>query len=130
MKRLYQLQHSPLSILALAGLSALLLWLIPAEQTLGNIIKVIFLHGALVEVGLLVFAAAGLVGLAYLVWRTETLDRWTMRSKDGRHPLDRLCAVSMVSTETGARVNGSPGMSRGCAPAHSSWDFAFSVCSL
>ena len=39
---------------ALIGL-AVALWLIPPEQTLGNVIKVIFLHGALVRVGLLTF---------------------------------------------------------------------------
>ena len=35
-----------LTVLGAAGL-AVALWLIPPEQTLGNVIKIIFLHGAL-----------------------------------------------------------------------------------
>jgi hypothetical protein len=98
--RFDKLHRSPISILALVGLCAVLLWLIPAEQTLGNIIKVIFLHGALVEVGLLVFAAAGLVGLAYLVWRTEALARWSLALQKTGVVLWIVYALSsMVSTK-------------------------------
>jgi hypothetical protein len=98
--RLYNLLRSPASILALAGLAVVLVALIPAEQTLGNIIKVIFLHGALVEVGLLVFAVAGLVGLAYLVWRLEALDRWGLALQKTGVILWIVYALSsMVSTK-------------------------------
>jgi hypothetical protein len=98
--RFYKRDRSPLAVAVLAGLSIVLLLLIPAEQTLGNIIKVIFLHGALVEVGLLVFAAAGLVGLAYLVWRTEALDRWTLALQKTGVILWIVYALSsMVSTK-------------------------------
>lgn len=50
---------------------ALLLWLAlaPAEARLGNLIKLIYLHGALVWVGMGTFAAAGLLGLVALVVR-------------------------------------------------------------
>lgn len=58
----------PLAILSLMG--AAMLWLLPPEQTLGGVVRVIFLHGALVQVGLLVFAAAGVLGLVYL-WRRD-----------------------------------------------------------
>jgi hypothetical protein len=98
--KLYKLFRSPVSLIVLTGLSALLLLLIPAEQTLGNIIKVIFLHGALVEVGLLVFAAAGLTGLAYLVWRTAALDGWTLALQKTGVILWIVYALSsMVSTK-------------------------------
>lgn len=55
-------------ILTLLGLAvvALLLWM-PPEQTLGAVIRPVFLHGALVRVGLLTFAAAGVLGLVYLL---------------------------------------------------------------
>ncbi len=76
MQKVYEFFRSPLALAALLVLAAVNLWLIPAEQTLGSIIKVIFLHGALVEVGLVIFIAAGLVGLAYLVWRSERLAQW------------------------------------------------------
>lgn len=82
------------------ALSIVILWLIPAEQTLGSIIKVIFLHGALVEVGLLIFAAAGLVGLAWLVWRTAPLERWMLAlQKTGVLVWIVYALSSMVSTK-------------------------------
>lgn len=98
--RFYRRYRSPVSLAILAGLSTVLLLLIPAEQTLGNIIKVIFLHGALVEVGLVVFAAAGLMGLASLVWRTEAPDRWSLAlQKTGVIVWIVYALSSMVSTK-------------------------------
>lgn len=76
MERVSAILRSRLMLTALLLLVALDLWLIPAEQTLGDIIKVIFLHGALVEVGLIIFLVGGLVGLAYVVWRTDRLAQW------------------------------------------------------
>lgn len=61
----------------LVGLAAAL-WLIPPEQTLGNVIKVIFLHGALVRVALLAFAAAGVLSLGFLLTRRITWYAWAM----------------------------------------------------
>jgi hypothetical protein len=58
-----------LLILTAAALLVLLL-LVPPEQTLGEVIRVIFLHGALVQVGLLAFAAAGTLG-AIALFRPE-----------------------------------------------------------
>jgi hypothetical protein len=58
-----------LLILTAAALLVLLL-LVPPEQTLGEVIRVIFLHGALVQVGLLAFAAAGILG-AIALFRPE-----------------------------------------------------------
>lgn len=61
-----------LSLLLLTAVAAGLLLALPPEQTLGAVIRVIFLHGALVQVGLLVFAAAGLLALVYL-WRRDLM---------------------------------------------------------
>lgn len=52
------------------GTLLVLLLLVPPEQTLGEVIRVIFLHGALVQAGLLAFAAAGLLG-AVALFRPE-----------------------------------------------------------
>lgn len=59
----------PLIAAALAAL--LLLWLVltPAEAQLGGLIKLVFVHGALVWVGLLTFTVAGGLGLLALVLR-------------------------------------------------------------
>lgn len=88
---------------ALAALAAIALaaalWLIPPEQTLGNVIKIIFLHGALVRVALLTFAAAGLVSLAYLLMRKPNLFAWAMAAQESAVILWIVYALtSMVST--------------------------------
>jgi hypothetical protein len=41
----------------------LLLWISPSERRLGNIVKLVYLHGALVRAGMLTFFSAGLAGL-------------------------------------------------------------------
>jgi len=58
---------------ALAGL----LILSPSEKTLGDVVKLVYLHGALVRTGLLAFTAAGILGLAALVDRRESTARWS-----------------------------------------------------
>lgn len=53
-----------------AGLLALLvLWVLlaPAETRLGNLVKLVYVHGALAWIGPMVFSVAGLLGLGALV---------------------------------------------------------------
>ncbi|MGQ9517834.1 MAG: hypothetical protein ACUVWB_04770 [Anaerolineae bacterium] len=57
-------------------LDALLLWAVPAERTLGQVIKLVFLHGALIRSCSLGFLAAGLLALAWLARRPGELLRW------------------------------------------------------
>ena len=57
-------------VLVAASLFVLLaLWLVlaPAEEQLGNLIKLVYLHGALVWAGMGAFSAAGLLGLLALL---------------------------------------------------------------
>ncbi len=49
----------------------------PAERQLGNLIKVIYLHGALARVGLYALMLAGLPALAYLIRPQPALLRWS-----------------------------------------------------
>ena len=65
-----------LLFVGLLVLLALLLALLPPEQVLGDIVKAVFLHGALVQVGLAAFAAAGVLGVIYLFWRRESIYQW------------------------------------------------------
>ncbi|MEZ4637048.1 MAG: hypothetical protein R2873_15155 [Caldilineaceae bacterium] len=100
MEKVWAVFRSPWAIAVFVVLAAVDLWLIPAEQTLGGIIKVIFLHGALVEVGLLIFAAAGLVSLAYVVWRTDKLAQWgAALQKTGVIIWIVYALASMISTK-------------------------------
>jgi hypothetical protein len=62
---------------ALLALLAALLILSPAEAQLGNLIKVIYLHGALARVGLYALMLAALPALAYLIRPQPALLRWS-----------------------------------------------------
>lgn len=66
-----------LAAVALLVLLAVLLVLSPAERQLGNLVKVIYLHGALARTGMLAVMLAGLLGLAYLVRPRPVLIRWS-----------------------------------------------------
>jgi hypothetical protein len=87
----------------LAGCAGLLLIatlaLLPPEKTLGPVIKVIFLHGALVRIGLLTFLAAGLLGLSTLFTRSEALLRWCLATQKTAVLIWIVYALSsMIST--------------------------------
>lgn len=58
-------------------LAGLILALMPAEKTLGQVIKIVYLHGALSRAGMAGFTATGLLGLAFLVFRRPGLARWS-----------------------------------------------------
>ncbi len=65
-------------LFALCGLlAALILVLMPQEKTLGQIIKLIYLHGALSRAGMIGLLAAGLAGLVYIVYPRPILARWS-----------------------------------------------------
>lgn len=54
----------------------ILLFLLPPERTLGDVIKLVLLHGALVRVGLIAFALAGVLGAICLVSAQPQWLRW------------------------------------------------------
>jgi len=58
-------------------LAALILALMPPEKTLGQIIKLVYLHGALSRAGMIGFWAAGIAGIAYLIRPGAALLRWS-----------------------------------------------------
>jgi hypothetical protein len=74
-------QQNPLwytaTFVALVAIIALLVWISPAEQTLGDVVKLIYLHGALARTGLVTFGAAGLLGLVALVVPRLALAAWS-----------------------------------------------------
>lgn len=63
-----------LTLLAIVLLTSLS----PAEQSLGNNVRIVYLHGAWVWTALLAFAAAALAGIAGLVTRSPQLNRWSL----------------------------------------------------
>jgi hypothetical protein len=59
------------------ALAALILALLPAEKTIGPVVKIVYLHGALSRAGMLGFVAGGAAGLGYLALRRPVLVRWS-----------------------------------------------------
>ena len=71
MSRLQKLRNGFLPLLAVGLLALLMVWvaLAPDEARLGNLVKLVYVHGALVWVGLVTFSVAGGLGLVALVVR-------------------------------------------------------------
>ncbi len=55
----------------------LLLWLSPAEAKLGNVVKIVYAHGAAQRIAAYAYLLAGGLGAAYLVTKRDALARWT-----------------------------------------------------
>lgn len=68
MARLEVFKNRVLPLLAVGLFVLLIVWILlaPAESRLGNLVKLVYVHGALVWTGLLAFSIAGLLGLAAL----------------------------------------------------------------
>ncbi len=58
-------------------LAAVILLLMPAERSIGQVIKIVYLHGALSRAGMLGFLLGAALGIAFLVRRLPTLLRWS-----------------------------------------------------
>ena len=71
MQKLEVLRNRILPLLAVGLLVLLIVWVVlaPAEATLGSVVKLVYVHGALVWVGLLTFTLAGVLGLVALLVR-------------------------------------------------------------
>ena len=70
-------QNSWLIYAALFVVLAVLLVLSPAEAILGNVVKIVYVHGAAERVATYAYLLAGGLGVAYLALKRESLARWT-----------------------------------------------------
>lgn len=59
----------------------ILLFLLPPERILGDVIKLVLLHGALVRAGLIAFAIAGVLGLFCLFSTNPRWPRWCLATQ-------------------------------------------------
>ncbi len=75
MKTLSKLQMGGL-FAGLMILLGILLWLSPAEKTLGNTVKLVYLHGALVRTAILLMAVSLLFNLPALFSRRSAWHQW------------------------------------------------------
>lgn len=62
---------------------AILLVMMPAEQTLGGVIKLVFVHGALIRVSLIMYGFTGLLGAVWLVRRRPAIRAWLIGLQRG-----------------------------------------------
>lgn len=60
-------------IVVMAGI---LVWWMPAERTLGQGVKAVYVHVALTQAGMLGLLVAGLLGIGVLITSGEALHRW------------------------------------------------------
>jgi hypothetical protein len=92
------LRRYGLPLLGLAAIIALLLALIPPEKMLGPIIRPVFLHGALVQAGLIAFAAAGVLGLLYFLQKSPAIIRWCLALQETAVAVWIVYALSSMVT--------------------------------
>lgn len=78
MARSNQIRRTGWLFVVLGVVVTVLLFLLPPERTLGSVIKIVFLHGALVRVGLIGFVAAGMLGIGYLILLRESVLKWCL----------------------------------------------------
>lgn len=69
--------HLIKSIIISGFLIVLILVFLPPEKTLGPVIKLVYLHAALVQTSLMLFVAAGVTGLFDLFLKRDKLYAWS-----------------------------------------------------
>jgi hypothetical protein len=84
------------ALVGLIAVEALLLVSSPAEQTLGQVVKLVYLHGALIRAGLLSFVVAGLLGLVYLAVRRPGVYAWLVAVQRGAFAVWIVYALSSM----------------------------------
>ncbi len=65
---------------ALVLITGVVAWLSPRDRILGDLVKLIYVHGALIRVGMLTFAASGLLGALFLALPRPALLDWSQAS--------------------------------------------------
>jgi hypothetical protein len=74
-------RYSPASIMLTVFLGVLLIFS-PAEATLGNVVKIVYAHGAAERVSSYAYMLAGVLGLALLATHREWLGRWVRATQE------------------------------------------------
>ncbi len=69
-------RFAALGLMCLA-LAAIILLVMPLEKTLGQVIKIVYLHGALSRAGMIGLVGAGVTGGLFLITRRPALAAWT-----------------------------------------------------
>jgi len=76
-KILQSRENIPLLVAGAVLLTAVLAWLAPAEATLGEAVKLVYVHAALMWVGFGLLTFGGAAGVLYALRRNEALIVWS-----------------------------------------------------
>jgi hypothetical protein len=79
--KIFNRQFIPLSLFILFVLLTATLLLLPPENSLGHIIKGVFVHAALVQTGLILFSIAGILGVISFFQKKNSWSDWTLASQ-------------------------------------------------
>jgi hypothetical protein len=77
--RLASLRQHPVAFAILGGIltaAVMLVLITPPEATLGDGIKIVFIHAALIQTGVIGLVVAGLLGIVVLATAHAEIDRW------------------------------------------------------
>jgi len=75
--RLRSREYIPILVAGAVLFTILLAWLAPSEATLGDAVKLIYVHAALMWVGFALLTIGGIAGAAYLFWRRDAFIGWS-----------------------------------------------------
>ena len=78
--RLRSRENIPLLVAGALLISILLAWLAPSEATLGDAVKLIYVHAALMWVGFGYLTIGGITGASYVIWRRDAFINWSYGS--------------------------------------------------
>jgi hypothetical protein len=71
------------SLIVLAALVVVTAFISPLDKTLGDKVRMVYIHGAIIRVVMAILVIAGGLGLAYLITRRETVSDWARATFEG-----------------------------------------------
>ncbi len=71
------------SLVALLVLVVITAFVSPLDKTLGDKVRMVYVHGAIIRVVMAILVIAGGLGLAYLVTRREVISQWARATFEG-----------------------------------------------
>ena len=80
LKILRSRENIPLVSAAAILLMVVFAWFAPAEATLGKAVKLVYVHAAMMWVGIGLISLGGIAGLLFLFFRNEAIIRWSSGS--------------------------------------------------
>ena len=100
LKILRSRENIPLVSATAILLMVVFVWFAPAEATLGKAVKLVYVHAAMMWVGIGLISLGGIAGLLFLFFRNEAIIRWSSGSAVGGVALFALTGFLGAVTAT------------------------------